>query len=164
VVDDDLAFLPQNARQARLAWHAHDPAVCLSTGGDWPTCSVDGGTTFHWSAGGINNILVGGIFHFSQSDPDVLFIGSQDYNGAVTADGGRNWVYCNVSGLGWGGFANGGYAADKDTRWVSESASWTGGRALRISRNGGAPWTAVPGVEWIREGGADAPHGMDTSF
>ncbi|MEM6315670.1 MAG: hypothetical protein AAF743_16405, partial [Planctomycetota bacterium] len=164
-VEDDLAFLPQNVRHARFAWHATDPDVCLATGGDWPTKSADGGKTFHWSAAGVNNILVGGQFHFSRNDPDLMFVGSQDYNGAITTDGGRTWTYCNAADEEWGGFTYGGYAVDAQTRWVGEAASWGGGRLLRISRDGGATWSTVAGVEWSKQPNAEGgPHGLDTSF
>ncbi len=163
-IENDLAFLPQNVRHARFAWHATDPDLCLATGGDWPTRSTDGGRTFRWSAGGVNNILVGGAFQFCQADPDVIFVGSQDYNGGLSTDGGRTWTYCNVSGEEWGGFTYGGYAADEKNLWVGVSASWTGGRVLRISRDGGQTWDELPDVAWANQTGGDHPFGLDAAL
>ena len=163
-VEDELAFLPQNVRQPRFAWHPTDPDVCLASGGDWPTKSTDGGRTFAWSAAGVNNILVGGLFHFAEDDPDVLFVGSQDYNGGLTRDGGATWGYANPSGESWGGFTYGGYTPDGRVLWVGVAASWGGGRQLTTSRDGGATWREVDGVAWADGPGKQGPYGINTGF
>ena len=134
------AFLPDNARQGLFAWDPKDAARLYSIGGDWPTLSTNGGATYRYSAQGENGLLVGGAFHFNARDPDVLFIGSQDYNGASTLDGGRTWTYRNPAGNGWGGFTYGGYALDDRTMWVGNAGGWGDPRILTISTDGGETW------------------------
>lgn len=97
------AFLPDNTRQGFTLWHPVNPAIAWSYGGDWPTRSTDGGLTFAYSGQGVNALMAGGLWSFSKSNPDLIFVGSQDYNGAVTLDGGRTWRYVNPSGNAWGG-------------------------------------------------------------
>lgn len=52
-------------------------------------------------------------------------VGSQDYNGADTHDGGRTWSYTPVSGKTWGGFIYGGYAVDAQVMVAGDQESWT---------------------------------------
>ncbi len=146
-LDNTFAFLPGNARQGLFAWHPTDPNVVFSVGGDWPTKSGDGGKTFAWSGDGDNGVLVGGFFNFCQQNPDVLFVGSQDYNGAVTHDAGRTWTYVNPSGNGWGGFTYGGYAASKNVLFVGNAAGWGAPRELTVSRDGGKTWNTIKGAD-----------------
>ncbi|MEM9883698.1 MAG: hypothetical protein AAF800_12360, partial [Planctomycetota bacterium] len=150
--------------QGVFAWHPTDPDVVLATGGDWPTRSTDGGKTFHWSARGFYGLLVGGTFQFNPHHPDTVFFSSQDYNGALTHDGGRNWDYINVTGYGWGGFTYGGYAVDPDRLFVARSGDWGANRVLSVSRDGGRTWDLNEDVVYsdgyeTREGnaGPDAP-------
>ena len=142
-MDSAGAFLPGNARQALCVWDPKNPQVAWSTGGDWPTKSTDGGATWRYAGDGDNGILVGGAWSFNVQNPDVLFVGSQDYNGAVTTDGGRTWRYTNVSGNGWGGFTYGGYAASASVLYVGNAAGWGSPRVLTVSRDGGATWKST---------------------
>lgn len=153
--DSTGAFLPDNARQGVMVWHPTDPQTAWSWGGDWPTKSTDGGLTFRYSGQGVNAILVGGMFSFSLAEPDTLFFGSQDYNGAVTRDRGRTWTYTNISGQGWGGFAYGGYALDGQTLVAGDASSWGGPRRLKVSQDGGRTW-ADTGLDYE---GYDAAYG-----
>jgi hypothetical protein len=135
--DNSLAFLPYNARQALFAWHPTDPDVVWSFGGDWITRSDDGGAKWHWAGNGYNGVLVGRGFNFSAQDPDVMFFGSQDYNGAITTDGGETWTYTNIAGHGWGGFCYGGYGPSAQVMFAGDAPSWGGERRLKISFDGG---------------------------
>lgn len=152
--DSSDAFLPQNGRQGYWVWHPTDPNDAWSWGGDWPTKSTDGGKTLKWSANGDNQVLVGGKWNFSKADPDLIFFGSQDYNGAITRDAGHTWTYLNPAGLEWGGFCYGGYAATRDVLVVGNAAGWGAPRILRVSRDAGRTWTDT-GLEF---------KGMDASF
>lgn len=154
--DSTGAFLPDNAREGLFAWHPKDPNVLLSIGGDWPKRSTDGGRTLRYSGQGYNVVLVGGRFAFSVVDPDTLFVGSQDYNGAVTYDRGHTWKYTNISGNGWGGFCYGGYAVTRNFLVVGNADGWGSPRILRVSQDGGRTWTDT-GIE-LR--GADTSYGM----
>jgi hypothetical protein len=135
--DNSLAFLPYNSREALFAWHPTDPDVVWSFGGDWITRSDDGGARWHWAGNGYNGVLIGGGFNFSAQDPDVMFFGSQDYNGAITTDGGVTWTYTNISGHAWGGFCYGGYASSAQVMFTGDADSWRGERRLMVSSDGG---------------------------
>ena len=141
-IDKSLAFLPTNARQGVFAWNPTQPNTLLSTGGDYPTISTDGGQTYRWTGDGVNNMLIGGgVFHFNARYPDTIFFASQDYNGASTLDGGKTWKYQNVSGKGWGGFVYGGYALSPGVMVAGEAKSWGGPREITVTRDGGKTWT-----------------------
>ncbi len=163
--DNTLAFLPYNNRQGVFAMHPTDPNVIVGTGGDWPTRSTDGGKTFAWSASGYNVVLVGGMFHFSVSDPDVLFFGSQDYNGAVTTDAGHTWTYVNPANETWGGFTYGGYAASDQLLFVGKALGWGGIKTLRISRDGGATWSERDDVRFTdKSDDTTTPWGLQSAL
>jgi hypothetical protein len=141
VVDSTNAFLPQNAREGIFVWHPKNANKVFSIGGDWPTVSSDSGKNYRWTGRGYNCLLIGGSFQFSPVNPDRLFFGSQDYNGAMTADGGSTWKYINPSGNGWGGFTYGGANLDDKILWVGNAEGWGAPRKLKVSRDGGASWT-----------------------
>jgi len=151
-VDATHAFLPQNARQGIFAWDPNRANVVWSVGGDWVTKSTDGGNTYRWAADGYNAVLVGGMWNFNVSNPDLMFFGSQDYNGAMTKDGGNTWSYINPSGNGWGGYCYGGYAASASLLVVGNAPGWGGPRTLRVSRDGGKAWIDTG----VKLGGIDA--------
>lgn len=155
--DSTGAFLPDNSRNGLTIWHPKKSSVAWSLGGDWPTKSNDGGRTFRYSAQGINAVLVGGHFNFSQGDPNVIFFGSQDYNGAVSTDGGATWRYLEISGNGWGGFCYGGYAINKKTFFVGNAAGWGAPRILRVSNDGGKTWQEKP----VTNKGLDSSRGWN---
>ncbi|MEM1013854.1 MAG: hypothetical protein AAGI46_16735, partial [Planctomycetota bacterium] len=156
--EDELNFLPLNVRQPQFAWHPNDPDIVLGSGGDWPSRSDDGGRTFRWSAGGVNNIYCATAFQFCPSDPDTLVLSSQDYNGGVTTDGGATWTYLNVSGLTWGGFTYGAAAASSRELFMGLADSWGGRRRLCTSDDGGTTWTQRADISWERDG---ADFGID---
>ncbi len=139
--NNDLAFMPYNGRDQKFAWHPTNPNKVWALGGDWISSSKDGGKSFAWDANGYNGILVGGFFNFNISDPNLLFVGSQDYNGAFTKDNGETWKYCNAANLGWGGFTYGAYAASADVLVTQKSPGWGQKGQLTISKNGGASFT-----------------------
>jgi photosystem II stability/assembly factor-like uncharacterized protein len=138
--DNANATLPNNVRQGYFAWSPTDANVVYNIGGDWVTRSTDGGQTFHWWANGYNGIMLGGKFNFSAHDPDAVFLAFQDYNGALTTDGGKTWDYQNVSGKGWGGYCYGGFAADRRTMWYGDADGWGSPRKVRVTQDGGGTW------------------------
>jgi len=131
------SFMPYNDRTQRFAWHPTDQNKVWALGGDWISSSKDGGKSFEWDANGYSGILVGGFFNFNITNPNLLFAGSQDYNGAFTKDNGQTWKYCNASNLGWGGFTYGAYAASEQVLVTQNSPGWGQNGQLTISTNGG---------------------------
>ncbi len=135
------AFLPYNTRYQKFTWHPTDKNRVWALGGDWISSSTDAGKSFHWDANGYTGILVGASLNFNIFDPDLLYIGSQDYNGAFTKNGGKSWKYCNASNLGWGGFTYGAYAANENVLVTQVSPGWHEDGKLTISRDGGKTFT-----------------------
>lgn len=131
------SFMPYNDRQQKFAWHPTDKNKVWALGGDWISSSSNGGKNFSWDANGFTGILVGGFFNFNIVDPDLLMVGSQDYNGAFTKDNGQTWKYCNAANLGWGGFTYGAYAASAEVLVTQKSPGWGQDGQLSISKNGG---------------------------
>ena len=163
-METKLSFLPTNARQGLFAFHPTDARVLLSTGGDYPTKSIDGGATYAWTGDGVNAILVGGAFHFNPRSPDVTFVGSQDYNGASTTDGGKTWTYQNPSGKSWGGFTYGGYAASDTVMVVGDAESWGGEREIAVTRDGGKNWVKTGHKFQWAETSMGAPNDANVLF
>ncbi|MEM6334151.1 MAG: hypothetical protein AAF823_12515 [Planctomycetota bacterium] len=154
------AFMPQNEREGLFAWHPQDADRVWSFGGDWPTASHDGGLAFEWSGQGQNAVYVGGLITINPHEPGLLFFSSQDYNGAVSSDGGKTWRYTPISGEEWGGFTYGGVAVSGDVLAVGDAEGWGTMRRLSISRDGGATWSLQSGIEWAGDR-SDARFGYD---
>ncbi len=113
-IDASMSFIPYNKRQTVFAWHPTDENICISTGGDMIMRSTDAGKSFSYSATGYNGSCTTGIY-INVNNNDLIFASNQDYNGAVSVDGGETWVYTDWSGVGWGGFSYGGYCVNEDT-------------------------------------------------
>jgi hypothetical protein len=137
------AVLPMNARQGLQAWSAKDPDVAWGLGGDYVMKSTDGGRTFHWSNNGYNGIMTGGLFAFNVFEPDLIFLGFQDYNGAFTTDGGLTWDYRDIAGKGWGGHEYGAFALNRQVMWAGDADGWEAPRRLRLTKDGGTTWNHV---------------------
>jgi photosystem II stability/assembly factor-like uncharacterized protein len=141
--DNTLSTLPYNRRQGHWAFHPTDPDVIHSVGGDWVTRSTNGGRTFAWFSNGYNGTMLGRSFNFSPTSPDALCLFFQDYNGAVTRDGGRSWAYYDVSGKGWGGYCYGGYTPDGTVIFGGDAKGWGDPRKLRVSHDAGKTWSTA---------------------
>lgn len=130
-------FIAGNNRPAVFAWHPTDPQTAWTFGGDFVVRTNDGGLTWKWSNSGYSGLMVGNSFCFNATNPDILYVPSQDYDGAVTTDGGHTWNYVNLSGEAWGGFNYGGYAFSKDVIAVGNRLGWGGDSTLHLTRDGG---------------------------
>jgi len=137
ILDDSLSMMPYNNRASIPLWSPTINKVWLFVQGDFVSSSIDSGKTFKWDSNGITGILSGGLVHYNVYNPDIIYFGSQDYNGAITTDGGKTWKYINMSENRWGGFCYGGYAVDENTYFVGVSPSWEGVRRLKITFDGG---------------------------
>jgi len=133
------SFMPYNGRGDNIfAWHPKDETVVWSNGGDYVTKSTDGGKHFEWANDGNNGVMTGGIFNFNVRNPDLMFVGSQDYAGAFSRDGGITWTYANVQDFEWGGWTYGTYAASPKVL-IGGSPHWETGmkKTLYVSYDGG---------------------------
>ena len=138
VLSEELSFMPYNNRISIPMWSPIDEnKVWIHTQGDYASSSSDSGKTFKWDSNGITGILCGGNIHYNVYNPDIIYFGSQDYDGVITTDGGKTWKYVGMSGHRWGGFCYGGYAVDENTYFVGVAQSWGGPRELRITFDGG---------------------------
>ena len=137
-LSDELSFMPYNNRMSIPMWSTVDEnKVWIHTQGDYASSSTDSGKTFKWDSNGITGILSGGNVHYNVYNPDIIYFGSQDYDGCVTTDGGKTWKYISMSGYRWGGFCYGGYAVDVNTYFVGVADSWHNPRKLKITFDGG---------------------------
>jgi hypothetical protein len=112
-------------------------------GAAWQPPDYDTTNLFLPSNNGVNDVMMGGSFGFNPASPKTVFVSFQDFNGAVTQDGGKTWTYCNPSGQGWGGFGYGGFALNAHVLWTGDAPSWTGPRTLKVSRDGGKTWVVM---------------------
>ena len=137
-LSDELSFMPYNNRMSIPMWSPiNESKVWIHTQGDYASSSTDSGKTFKWDSNGITGILSGGNVHYNVYNPDIIYFGSQDYDGCVTTDGGQTWKYISMSGYRWGGFCYGGYAVDENTYFVGVADSWHNPRKLKITFDGG---------------------------
>lgn len=137
-LSDELSFMPYNNRMSIPMWSPiNESKVWIHTQGDYASSSTDSGKTFNWDSNGITGILSGGNVHYNVYNPDIIYFGSQDYDGCVTTDGGQTWKYISMSGYRWGGFCYGGYAVDENTYFVGVADSWHNPRKLKITFDGG---------------------------
>ncbi len=130
----DRSWIPPeilyNDRARLVVWHPTDRELAWGIGpGDIMSKTLDHGKSFLWNNNGNNGIMMGGLFNFNVQNPNILYFGSQDYNGALTTNAGHTWEFINLSkdnandGDAWG-WVYGGYAA-------SERIMYGGNRAFR---------------------------------
>jgi hypothetical protein len=167
--DMHLSWIPPEIlyddRCQLAVWHPTDPAVVWGIGpGDIITRSGDGAKTFAWANNGNNGLMIGGLFNFNAQNPDVLYVGAQDYNGALTTDSGKTWRFINLSkdnthakrgddGDPWG-WVYGGYAA-------SDQILYGGNRAYTEQQYN--LWITFDGGKTTQQKYADL-HGAQVSF
>ena len=84
------SFMPYNHRHQVFAWHPSNSNKVWALGGDWISSSSDAGLNFEWDANGYTGVLVGGMLSLNVFNPDLLYVASQDYNGAFTKNGGKS--------------------------------------------------------------------------
>lgn len=140
-------------RVPNFVWSTTDKNRVWDFQNDWISSSYNGGKEFRWDANGLNAMLVGGKWHFNLYNSDIIYLSSQDYNGAVTLDGGKTWKYVDLSAKSttsdkWNSaFIYGGYAADEKTYFGGVSSNWTSTKYLTITHDGGKTHTSYLGNE-----------------
>ena len=118
----------------------HADTIYLN-GCDYVVKSTDGGKLFKWSNSGYGGVMCFSRFNFNPFDPDLILYTSQDYNAALTTNGGADWIREDVSGQGTYGFTYGGYAFDRQHMFAAAASSWTAPRYIYTSFDGGSNWT-----------------------
>lgn len=104
-------------RSRSHVWHPTNAAAAWGAGpGDIISRTTNSGALLSWANNGNNGIMLGGGFNFNPANPDTVYFGSQDYNGALTTNGGKTWDFINLSinntdNDPWG-WVYGAYAAD----------------------------------------------------
>ena len=135
-------------RVPNFVWSVTDKNRVWDFQNDWISSSYNAGKEFRWDANGLNAILVGGKWHFNLYNSDIIYLSSQDYNGAVTLDGGKTWKYVDLSAKSitsdkWNNaFIYGGYAADEQIYFGGVSSNWTSTKYLTITHDGGKTHTS----------------------
>ncbi len=99
--------------------------------------SEDGGENFFISTKGYNVICVGGKYSINVNNPNLMALGSQDYNGGFTTDGGKSWKYVNWSGESWGGFTYGAYCLTEKICVTTVSQGWNTPGEITYTKDGG---------------------------
>lgn len=140
-IDKSRVIVPTNSRQGITAIHPTNPDIVLTAGGDYPMISRDGGRTFTFAGNGVNNIFIGGAFNFSAVNPDVIYLGSQDYATLLSTDNGENWTYLEPGQKGWGGYNYATYASTPDALIAGETEHWGGPLQRALSFDRGATWS-----------------------
>ena len=143
--DWSLSWFPGSiVYDAHNMFHVWDPnnsntAWCI---GDFVSATTNAGVTIKWHNNGNNGIMLGGGFNFNVVNPDILYFGSQDYNGALTTNGGLTWTFINLSvsspndGDPWG-WVYGAYAADPNWLFGGNQAYGSTTKNLWITGNQG---------------------------
>ena len=145
--------VPMIERVPNFIWSIFDENKVWDFQNDWVSSSNNCGKEFRWDANGINAVHIGGKWHFNIYNSDIIYLSSQDYNGAVTLDGGKTWKYIDLSAKqtsynGWNSaFIYGGYAADENTYFGGVSSSWSSTKYLTITHDGGKTHTSYLGDE-----------------
>ncbi len=130
-------FMPSvNALCATFAWSPVDENKVFT---NWKhvVCSNDGGANYYWSNAGFSAICATGNIRFNINNSNLIAISSQDYNGAISKDGGKTWTYTDWSGLSWGGYTYGAYCLDENNAWAGLADGWTKPRYLAVTHDGG---------------------------
>ena len=139
--DESKDFIPYDTFEKVFAWSYEDENTVWSFGGEYVIASKDGGENWVWSSDGICGILCGGKFHFNIFDPDLMYFGAQDLNGAITTDGGETWRYVDMSRKGNHGHVYGGYAASSQVFWGCLAEGWEEPKYITITFDGGKSFT-----------------------
>ncbi len=140
--------LPFLSAGNRFAFSLRDKGVVFGTQGNGTLLlSEDSGETFRWHSNGLNAVMLGSSFGFNPASPNTVFLSFQDFEGAVTQDGGKTWAFTPTSTNAFGGWEYGGFTLDGQVLWSGHGTGWAGPRTLAVSRDGGKTWTEARDAE-----------------
>lgn len=116
-----------------FSFHPKNPGEVVATQGGVVIKSLDWGKTWKSSNTGINNVMCGGKFNFNIYDSNLIYVGAQDFGGALTTDGGKTWLPISLSKDNDGKNIYGGYAVDQTTFFGVYTEQW-GNSTLRANQ------------------------------
>ena len=142
--DNSLDFYEHQPRWKVTAWHPTDRNKAWTTS-DWVESSEDGGMTFHWNNNGNCGSCINSPFWLNVYNPDYFLVPAQDFEGAITFDGGKTFKalkdYPSNPGK---AHTYGGYAVDENTFFFCTTSSWEAEvSTLVITHDGGKTFTEI---------------------
>ena len=135
-VKNNPLWVPSNSARSAYCWDPKDENRVICNW-NYICASDDAGENFWYSNTGFNGIATGHIVKVNVNDPQLILLPSQDYNGGFSVNGGKTYKYVNWAGHEWGGHTYGGYCMSDKISFVSRSESWSGGRFLTVTHDGG---------------------------
>ncbi|BDI28363.1 hypothetical protein CCAX7_004140 [Capsulimonas corticalis] len=120
--------------------------------------STDGGSNFSYCNNGYTAFTCDTIYNFNPFNANLLMVTSQDYESAVTTNGGDTWQYLDPhqtnnstdNSPGWGGYQYGGYAFDSSIMIAGDAQAWNGDTTIRRTTDGGVTYN-----DWLNAPNAD---------
>lgn len=142
--DESLDFYKHQFRWKITAWHPTDENKAWTTS-DWVESSEDGGRTFHWNHNGNCGTCINSPFWLNVYNPDYYLVPAQDFQGALTLDGGYSFTALDSFPANPGKSHNyGGYVVDENTFFFCNTNSWEAAVSnLIITHDGGKSFTNI---------------------
>ncbi len=144
-------------------WHPTRENEVWTFGSGIVLKSTDGGRNFGWAGNGISHTFVSEGINWSTTHPGVLATPTQDWNSAVTTDGGRTWKYLPVSGLSYG-YNYGAYSSNGQVIVVGNALENYLPSKIAVSRNGGQSFTRTAYTITGKKTGYGDPHDSTILF
>ncbi len=128
--------MPVSSWESVFTWHPTDKNILMGNG---PYISTDGGYKYNYSRTGFTGICEGGSIISNVNNGNLIAMGSQDFNGGFSTDGGHTWTYVKWCDFSWGGHAYGTYIADENTVVAAAAygGDWNGKRCIAYTHDGG---------------------------
>jgi len=114
----NVAWCANNAALSGFCWHPTDKDSLICNWG-YICLSQNGGKDFWYSATGFSGVSASGYTRFNINNPDLVSMTSQNFNGAVSTDGGKSWDYICWSGYDWGGTVYSSYLMSKNVAFAA---------------------------------------------
>jgi hypothetical protein len=138
-LDPDLINWDPTDVCGRFALHPTQTNTVFSVSGDFVTVSTNGGAGYVWNNNGYAAVAVRDV-SFNQTNPNLVVMACQDYEGGFSTNGGTNWFWRTRQG---GPHSLGGYAFSSTRFFIDRSTNWSGPYfSILLTTNGGASYTS----------------------